>query len=91
MQDAQIALLLDLILDLKKDQSEIKEMTIENTVSLKEHMRRTEIAEKRLELIEDDRKLVRWILKFAGWSFGIASTMAGLIYTIIQILHYKFS
>lgn len=60
MDKPEVQLLADLILDVKKDVSELKrdmsdtkDMAQANSISLNEHMRRSEASENRLDLQED--------------------------------------
>lgn len=86
MSQPQVDLLLDLVLDLKKEQGEIKQLTLENSVVLKEHMRRTEVAEKRLDLVENNVMFVTSLGKLIAWTIGIVGGIVGIVYSIIQIL-----
>lgn len=59
-------LIVDLIMDIKKDVSdlkqshaEIKAIAIKNSVVLDEHMRRTDIAEKRIESLQEEIKPIK--------------------------------
>lgn len=96
MSNTEFERLYQLVLDMKKDQDEIKEISIENSVILDEHMRRTATAEKRIEHIEDQIipaikaeiapikdhvQLVNGITKF----LLAAATLGGTIFGIIEI------
>lgn len=59
MDKPEIQLLADLILDVKKDVSDIKRDVAENTVTLNEHARRSEASEGRLDVQE--QKLEKFI------------------------------
>ncbi len=52
MASPEIGLLLELILDLKKDLTSLKEETTKNSVVLNDHARRSTASEARLNLLE---------------------------------------
>lgn len=81
-----LSLIIDLLFDLKKDQSDIKESTIKNTASLDEHMRRTQVAEERLEKLEDAQAKVEkqaamltGFLKISGGILALAGALLGIV------------
>ncbi len=89
MAAPEIALLLELVLDLKKDISALSQETAKNTVTLEEHMRRTEAAEltlaatqKRLEKLEKREWMISGFLKISG---GLLTTAASII-AILEII-----
>lgn len=86
MDDARYDRLLDLVFDLKSDISEIKEDIAVNTVSLAEHMKRTEMNEARLELNEDRlERLEKRDLMLNGF-FKISLGVLAAVSTIIGIV-----
>lgn len=82
MPSPEIALLLELVLDLKKDQTEMKEMTIENKVTLEEHARRSTSSEARLDRLEKRDWMVNGFLKISMSLLGLAATVIGIIAAI---------
>lgn len=85
--------LFDFLLDIKKEQSEIKEQTIKNTLILEhntsvleEHERRSTASETRIEKLEDQSQMFYGFLKISGTILGIIGTIVGIIYAIHQIL-----
>lgn len=96
MQTPMTDRLFHMILDMKKDQAEIKEATIKNTATLEEHVRRTEASEARLEIQEE--KLDRFIdrmepfedhVKFVNMSLKVlvgVITLTGIIVGIVAAI-----
>jgi tRNA splicing ligase len=89
MDDKQFDRLINFVMDIKKDQDEIKEIVIKNTVVLDEHIRRTELAESRLEIIEQELEPIRdhvkgvaLVLKISAGLVATAGTLAGLVEVI---------
>lgn len=88
--DQQInALLLDLILELKREQTEIKQLTIENNVQQKhntevlvEHTRRSKAAEDRLDRLEKRDWMVNGFFKISGSLLALAGTIIGVVAAI---------
>lgn len=61
-KDLLVSLVLDIkkdVSDLKSSQSETKELTVKNTIILEEHMRRTSIAEERIEMLQKDLEPIK--------------------------------
>lgn len=89
MDENQYGRLYNTVENIRKEQGEIKEIVIKNTASLDEHIRRTTVAEKRLELIEADLepvkdhvKAVGLIVKLAAGALGVVGTIAGIVEVI---------
>jgi hypothetical protein len=93
MDDKQYDRLITFILDMKKEQEEIKGILIKNTVVLDEHIRRTEASEARLEVIEvameplnDHVKAMGLIGKICVGTFAALGTAAGVFEVIRNFL-----
>jgi hypothetical protein len=76
-------LIINLILDIKKDVSELKtsqvetkEIAVKNTIVLEEHMRRTNIAEENIELIRQEMKPIKEHVQSVT---AVTHFMAGLL------------
>ena len=74
MPAPEIALLLELVLDLKKDIGVLKTDSDKNTSTLEEHMRRTEAAEKRLAILEKRDQMLNGFVKISAALLGFAGT-----------------
>ncbi len=61
--------------------------TVQNTSSLTEHMRRTDIAEERLEVLESEIKPVLDGMSFLKIIAKIGTYIGGIIYGIIKIFN----
>jgi hypothetical protein len=48
-------------------------------LSLVEHMKRTELLEKKLEPVEEHVQQVRGITKFIGWMLGLLAVIAAFL------------
>lgn len=79
MASPEIALLLELVLDLKRDQAEMKEMTIENKVTLEEHARRSTASEDRLERLEKRDQMLTGFVKISLGLLGVAGTVFAIL------------
>jgi hypothetical protein len=91
--------LLDLLLDVKKDITELKEQGATNVAELKEHARRTTAAEKRQDLqekkldqfiknmepVEDHVKFMHKLSKLSILLLGAGASIAGIITLILKI------
>ncbi len=92
MAAPEIALLLELVLDLKKDISSLKEDSTKNTVSLEEHMRRTELAEDLLALVQERiaklEKRDQMLNGFAKISLTLLGAAGALLAVIEAIRHF---
>jgi hypothetical protein len=86
MASPEIALLLELVLDLKKDIGIIKEETLANTVILDEHIKRTELAEKRIEVLESRDQMMNGFIKISAGLLGIVASLATII-EVIRLFH----
>lgn len=67
----------------------IADIMLENTMSLKEHMYRTELAEKRLVHIESDLKPIKGVMAGAKGVLAViggVATLAGLVTAIYEII-----
>ncbi len=84
MASPEIALLLELVLDLKKDLSDIKSKTDKNTIILEEHARRSTASEERLERLEKKDIMLTGFVKIAAVVLGVVASVAG----IIQVIHH---
>lgn len=54
----------------------------QNTESLKEHMQQTALIAKRVTMLEEGRKFVKWL----GYILGLIATVAGAILAVRQLL-----
>lgn len=82
MAQPEIALLLELVLDLKKDQNEIKQMTVENKVTLEDHARRSKASEERLDRLEQRDWMINGFFKISLALLGIVGTVVGIVVAI---------
>ncbi len=82
----EIALLLELVLDLKKEQNEIKKIAIENTVVLIEHERRSTASEVRLERLEKRDTMFNGFVKISASLAAIAGTVLALVAALKAVL-----
>ncbi len=78
----EIQILTDLVLDTKKDISEIKEMTVKNTTVLEEHQRRSTASETRITRLEKSDQMWKGFFKIAGAILGVLGTIAVIIQTL---------
>lgn len=85
MASPEIALLLELVLDLKKEQSLIKDMTVENKVTLEEHARRSSASEDRLDRLEKRDQMLNGFVKISLALLGLAATVIGIMAAINQL------
>lgn len=96
-KDILISLVLDIkkdLSDLKDNQSETQELTVKNTIILEEHMRRTSIAEERIEMLQKDLEPIKDHVKsvHAIASFLTKSIkVVGIIVTLIGSILAWFS
>lgn len=79
MASPEIALLLELVLDLKKDITELKVESAENSAELKEHARRSTASEGRLTLLEKRDWMINGFFKFSIALLGFAGSIIGII------------
>lgn len=93
MAQPEIALLLELVLDLKKDQTVIKDMTIENKVTLDDHARRStaseerhKITEARLAMLENRDLMINGFFKISMSLLGLAATVIGILVALKSLL-----
>ena len=82
MASPEIALLLELVLDLKKDLSSLSDHTAMNTAILDEHMKRTELNEQRLERLEKRDQMFNGFVKISIAILGVAGTIAAIVEAI---------
>lgn len=82
MPQPEIALLLELVLDLKKDISVLKEDSIKNTVTLEDHTRRSTASEARLALLEQRDWMVNGFFKISMALVGLSATIIGIVAAI---------
>ncbi len=82
MASPEIALLLELVLDLKKDISAtrddisvVKDETTKNTVVLDDHARRSTASEARLDLLEKRDQMLNGFVKISAGLLGVAGTL----------------
>jgi hypothetical protein len=86
MPSPEIALLLELVLDLKKDIGLIKDETSKNTITLDEHMRRTELAELRIKKLEERDQMMNGFVKISAGILGVVASLATII-EVIRLFH----
>lgn len=82
MASPEIALLLELVLDLKKDIGSIKEETNKNTIILEEHARRSTASEARLDKLEKRDQMLNGFFKISISLLGLTGTVVGIIAAI---------
>lgn len=82
MASPEIALLLELALDLKKDIGVIKEDTSKNTITLEEHERRSTASEARLALLERRNWMIDGFFKISIALVGLTSTIIAIVAAI---------
>lgn len=85
MASPEIALLLELVLDLKKDVSALKEESTRNTVTLEDHARRSTASEARLALLEKRDWMINGFFKIAMALLGLTATVVGILSAIHRI------
>jgi hypothetical protein len=86
MPAPEIALLLELVLDLKKDIGAIKDETSKNTVTLDEHMRRTELAEQRIGKLEKRDQMFNGFVKISASLLGVVASLATIL-EVFRLFH----
>jgi len=73
---------------IKAEIAKIHQTLAVNTESLKDHMRRTEIAEKTVQHILDDRlppiksvtDKIKFVVKLVPWILGVAGAIAAIVH-----------
>ncbi len=60
----------------------MKQITIKNSLVLDEHIKRTELAELRLERLEDKDQMLTGFFKISMALLGLAATIIGIIAAI---------
>lgn len=86
MPSPEIALLLELVLDLKKDIGALKEESTKNTTTLEEHMRRTELAEIRISTLEKRDQMLNGFVKISAGLLGFAGTVLAVWEAVHHLL-----
>jgi hypothetical protein len=86
MPSPEIGLLLELVLDLKKDIGSLSEETSKNTATLEEHMRRTDLAEQRIEKLEKREQMVNGFLKISAGLLGVVASIVAIL-EFVRLLH----
>lgn len=86
MPSPEIALLLELVLDLKKDIGAIKDETTKNTATLDEHMRRTDLAEQRIEALEKRDQMLNGFMKISAGALGVVASIATIV-EVFRLFH----
>jgi hypothetical protein len=86
MPSPEIALLLELVLDLKKDIGVIKEDTTTNTEILAEHARRSTASENRLEKLEKRDQMLNGFVKISAGLLGIVASLATIL-EVFRLFH----
>lgn len=82
MATPEIALLLELVLDLKKDISDLKTESTENKATLEEHARRSTASENRLALLEKRDQMLNGFVKISLSLLGVVGSIMGVIEAI---------
>lgn len=82
MNDTKYAHLIDLVMGIKDDVSELKTESAKNTVTLTEHERRSTSSEKRLELLEKRDQMLNGFWKISIGILGTVGTIAALVAAI---------
>ena len=73
----------------QKELKEVNVSLVKQEENLRQHMYRTELAEKRLEHIEEDLKPIKSVLAGAKGVFaviGAIATLAGMVLAIFEIV-----
>jgi hypothetical protein len=83
MASPEIALLLELVLDLKKDIGVIKDETTTNTEVLVEHSRRSTASEARLDRLEKRDQMFNGFVKISASILGVIASLA----TVVEVIH----
>lgn len=73
------SLIIDLLFDLKKDQADHKEITIQNTTVLVEHERRSLASERRLDYLEKQAAMINGFIKISGGILALAAAVLGIV------------
>lgn len=66
--------------------SEIQLDTARNTDSLDYHIKRTDLLEKKLTMIETDQVKIRGFISIGGWVVGIGATIITLLARVWTVL-----
>lgn len=82
MAQPEIALLLELVLDLKKDIGSLQEETNKNSIVLEDHARRSTASEARLDKLEKRDQMLNGFFKISA---GLLSSAASII-AILEII-----
>ncbi len=89
----EIALLLELVLDLKKDQSELKDMMQKNaiilernTITVEQHENRSTNLEGRMERLENRDQMLNGFVKISLGLLGVAGTIAAIVAGLQAVL-----
>lgn len=61
--------------ELRETAQQIEIILAKNTQSLSEHMRRTEILEKKMDSVDSDILKLRGFASYGGWLLGICATI----------------
>ncbi len=86
MASPEIALLLELVLDLKKDIGSIKDETSKNTITLDEHARRSTASEVRLERLEKRDQQFNGFFKISAGVLGVVASVVAIL-EFLRLLH----
>lgn len=86
MANPDTALLLDLLLDLKKDMNDVKEVLTKNTVTLDTHERRSTASEDRLDRLEKKEQMVMGFIKITAGLATLGLTVLGIVEAIRPFL-----
>ena len=86
MPSPEIGLLLELVLDLKKDITALREESTENKATLEEHARRSTNSEARLDRLEKRDQMLNGFFKISAGLLSAAGSIVAIL-EIIRILH----
>ena len=74
-------------LDKMDDKQDAMQLVLaKNTVILDEHIRRTDLLEGKVDVVEDTVKGALSVKRFVTWALGIATGLVGLAYGISKLL-----
>jgi|HubBroStandDraft_5_1064220.scaffolds.fasta_scaffold130182_2 hypothetical protein len=86
MPSPEIGLLLELVLDLKKDITVLREESTENKATLDEHARRSTSSEERLDRLEKRDQMLNGFFKISAGLLSAAGSVVAIL-EIIRRLH----
>jgi len=86
MPSPEIGLLLELVLDLKKDITVLRDESTENKATLEEHARRSTSSEERLDRLEKRDQMLNGFFKISAGLLSAAGSIVAVL-EIVRRLH----